>query len=489
MAANIKLACILCGLPARGKTFISYKISRYLQWLGIHTKVFDEVEYYEKMHGSNNTSYEFLNIQNNNKHKIETSATLAHQTIDQVLNDLIQWIDHQHDLTNGNSQGGGGVLGDRVAIYDGANLTSYKRKYLYDTLITNNIQVLFIESLCDDESLIRQNIRDVKLFNTIITNNDNNNNNHQHSIKKYEEKEQEQAIDHYIQRIETKYQPIYESLDDNNEEANHYTYIKLINAGNQYVINLVHGYLESRIVYYLMNLNIKKKQIWLSRHGESVFNVEDKIGGNADLSPRGQLYAKKLPDLIEKHVGNELPLTVWTSTLKRTIQTASNLKFPKKQWKALDELDTGVCDGMTYDEIAEKYPDDFLKRDEDKFNYRYRGGESYRDLVLRLEPVIMELEQHERILIIAHQATIRCLYAYFMNLNYDQLPYARVPLHTLIELTPTAYHCDEKLYKVDIEAVDTYRPKSAGVENVLLKSPTAKNFGAMGEIANTNSML
>ena len=49
------------------------------------------------------------------------------------------------------------------------------------------------------------------------------------------------------------------------------------------------------------------------------------------------------------------------------------------------------------------YPDDFANRDEDKFNYRYRGGESYRDVVVRLEPVIMELERQENILIICHQ--------------------------------------------------------------------------------------
>lgn len=49
------------------------------------------------------------------------------------------------------------------------------------------------------------------------------------------------------------------------------------------------------------------------------------------------------------------------------------------------------------------YPEDFANRDEDKFNYRYRGGESYRDVVVRLEPVIMELERQENILIVGHQ--------------------------------------------------------------------------------------
>jgi 6-phosphofructo-2-kinase/fructose-2,6-biphosphatase 2 len=42
---------------------------------------------------------------------------------------------------------------------------------------------------------------------------------------------------------------------------------------------------------------------------------------------------------------------VWTSTLKRTMQTAQYLDYPKLTWKSLDELDAGVCDAMTYEEI------------------------------------------------------------------------------------------------------------------------------------------
>jgi broad specificity phosphatase PhoE len=42
---------------------------------------------------------------------------------------------------------------------------------------------------------------------------------------------------------------------------------------------------------------------------------------------------------------------------------------------------------MTYEEIETKYPDEFANRDRDKFHYRYPRGESYEDLVARLEPV------------------------------------------------------------------------------------------------------
>lgn len=66
--------------------------------------------------------------------------------------------------------------------------------------------------------------------------------------------------------------------------------------------------------------------------------------------------------------------------------------------------------GAGADTQQEKYPEDAESRDEDKFNYRYRGGESYRDVVVRLEPVIMELERQRDILIIGHQVSRSSFY-------------------------------------------------------------------------------
>lgn len=41
--------------------------------------------------------------------------------------------------------------------------------------------------------------------------------------------------------------------------------------------------------------------------------------------------------------------------------------------------------------------------------------QSYEDLVHRLEPVIMELERQENVLVVCHQAVMRCLLAYFLD--------------------------------------------------------------------------
>lgn len=187
-----------------------------------------------------------------------------------------------------------------------------------------------------------------------------------------------------------------------------------------------------------------------------MYNLSGKIGGDADISLRGQRYAQELPKLVKNSAGN-LPLTVWTSTLKRTAQTAAYLPYEKLSWKALDELDSGVCDGLTYAEIEQKYPHDFKARDEDKYNYRYLGGESYRDVVIRLEPIIMELERSENILIVTHQAVLRCIYAYFMGSTQEKSPWMEVPLHCLIKLTPRAYKTEEERYYADVPAVSTLR--------------------------------
>lgn len=65
-------------------------------------------------------------------------------------------------------------------------------------------------------------------------------------------------------------------------------------------------------------------------------NLDQRIGGNSNLSPRGRQYAEKLAEFIKKE--NLADLVVWTSQYKRTIQTASKIEAPREQWKALNEI-------------------------------------------------------------------------------------------------------------------------------------------------------
>jgi 6-phosphofructo-2-kinase / fructose-2,6-biphosphatase 2 len=47
-----------------------------------------------------------------------------------------------------------------------------------------------------------------------------------------------------------------------------------------------------------MNIHITPRTIYLTRHGESEFNVMGKIGGDSALSERGRQYAAALAKFI-----------------------------------------------------------------------------------------------------------------------------------------------------------------------------------------------
>jgi broad specificity phosphatase PhoE len=206
-----------------------------------------------------------------------------------------------------------------------------------------------------------------------------------------------------------------------------------------------------------MNIHVLPRTIYLTRHGESELNQHQRIGGDPPLSANGLLYAEALAEYMDDE--NIPDLIVWTSQMQRTIQTAAKINAPKEQWKALNEINAGICEGLTYREIAERYPEEFSARDQSKFYYRYPGGESYQDLVARLEPVIMELERAENVLVICHQAVARCILGYFLDKDAEDLPYTKVPLHTIIKLTPMAYGCLMERIPLPIEAVNTHRAK------------------------------
>jgi len=420
-AEDTRICVVMVGLPARGKSLIAQKVVRYLHWLSITAKTFNVGQY--RRTNTPTPSAEFFDTSNAEGERLRRAAAEA------AVNDMCKWFAEGKGL---------------IAILDATNSTKTRRRWIQERCLKENIETLFVESKCDDEDLIMSNILEVKT-----------------TSPDYVGQNPEAAAQDFRNRIRN-YQKVYQTIDEDEYDL---TYVKLINVGKQVIINQIQDYLQSRVVYYLMNLHIKPRSIWLSRHGESVYNLHGKIGGDADISERGELYARKLPELVKQSAGEGRKLTVWTSTLKRTIQTARFLQFEKLEWKALDELDSGVCDGLTYGEIEERYPEDFKQRDEDKYNYRYLGGESYRDVVIRLEPIIMELERSENILIVTHQAILRCIYAYFMNVPQERSPWMEVPLHTLIKLTPKAYHTQEERLKAHIPAVSTFREKGSSAKH------------------------
>jgi 6-phosphofructo-2-kinase/fructose-2,6-biphosphatase 2 len=62
------------------------------------------------------------------------------------------------------------------------------------------------------------------------------------------------------------------------------------------------------------------------QHGESEFNLSGKIGGDANLSNRGEAYARKLPELVRQSVGVSISLSLllaFTYVLRMTVLSRS----------------------------------------------------------------------------------------------------------------------------------------------------------------------
>ncbi|XP_050685942.1 6-phosphofructo-2-kinase/fructose-2,6-bisphosphatase 1-like isoform X3 [Eriocheir sinensis] len=412
---NIPHVVAMVGLPARGKTYIAMKLARYLNWVGLPTKVFNVGDYRRQAIGDYQ-GHDFFHPRNREGTNVRNKCALD------ALQDVCEFL-----------QSGG-----MVAVYDATN-TNIERRQLIHHVICERMgyKLFFIESICNDPAIIETNIMECKVTNPDYTN-----------------MEKEDAVKDFLKRIEH-YRLIYEPLDE--EKESKYSFMKIYDAGRRVVVHKQEGHIESRIAYYLMNIHITPRSIYLTRHGESVYNQLGRIGGDSDLSHRGRQYANALAKFISQQ--NITNLRVWTSCMKRTIQTASGISAPQERWKALNEIDAGICEGLMYEEIQEQYPEEFAARDQNKYSYRYPRGESYEDVVVRLESVIMELERQENVLVVGHQAVLRCVLAYFLDKTGVELPYMKVPLHTIIKLTPQAYGCKVEFFKIPIDCVDTHRSK------------------------------
>lgn len=271
-----------------------------------------------------------------------------------------------------------------VAVYDATNTTYDRRKMIYEVIVEKyGYKLFFVESICNSPEIIEANIKvffflKIHFVDCIFAEEENlfvltfclSIQEVKVHSPDYLNMDEEQAVKDFMMRIEH-YKRVYQTLDEEKEKS--YSFMQVFNAGEKVLVHRHEGHIQSRVVYYLMNIHITPRSIYLTRHGESVYNLMGRIGGDSDLSERGVQYAHALGQYI---TDQKIPsLRVWTSQLKRTIQTAEPINASQERWKALDEINAGICEEMTYEEIQEKFPKEFALRDQDKFHYRYPKGE------------------------------------------------------------------------------------------------------------------
>lgn len=173
-------------------------------------------------------------------------------------------------------------------------------------------------------------------------------------------------------------------------------------------------------------------KIYISRHGQSIYNTKNLLGGNSGLSNEGIKYSLNLYNYFKNNKINNINLI--TSELVRTKMTAQYFSKINNSLSCLNEINAGIFEDKTEPFIKKNYPEVYNARKKDKFNYVYPNGESYKMLQKRVLKVLNFLEKDKVNIIICHKAVLRIIYGYFMNISSDDIPHIDIPLHTLFYL-------------------------------------------------------
>lgn len=360
----------------------------------------------------------------------------------------------------------------QLAVYDALNIRRDERKDLEAKFRALNIKVLFIESVMTDNDLVARNIGMAA------------------QSADYKGLTKEKARSAFMRRLLVN-KPLYEEISP---EEN-LSYVKYINFGERLIVNNNrYGYLINKIVFFLMNLRDKKGCVYFARCGTS---DNDKYIDDEVLNSDGLRYSEILADLVLDRInsrrlsrhgtpnssangstpvpdemgkkessliptmatlhrtasrGNhkmrqvadwdgadEDSFVVWTAPRKRTYDTAKffmDKGVVIRQRFQLQQLHPGLVADLTEEQIKEKYPEEYGEYLKDKYHYRFPRAESYHDLAVRMEPLLLEMERMQGdILIIGHESTLKVLYGYLMACTCEELPSLSFPRDELIEIS------------------------------------------------------
>jgi len=400
-----------------------------LQWQGFPVKAFNAGNL-RRAQGMAGASADFFGNDKSAKAMREQLAT-------DCMEETIAWLNSQNSAC--------------VAIFDATNTTKMRRKKIVEKCAAEHgLTPVFIESICNDPDILGQNY-------TMKLQNDD-----------YRAMDPEKARADFLERVKA-YEARYETVEDDECDGD-IRYVKLFNVGQKVVMHQCSGYVASNVGFYLSNIHIKPRRIWLMRHAETEEQIMGKLGSvSGKLTDKGARYCKEVAKILHERTqemkkscgSHSAEILIFTGTAPVHAATAEALLRPSSDDGALgceaaatmrsfdvmstsllNELDGGDLNGMSYEQIKTEFPELWNERETDKLNFRYpgAGGESYADVIHRLGPVIIELERmSQSCLVISHLAVQRCLFAYFANTPMEEIPHLDMAIHTLYELCPSPH--------------------------------------------------
>jgi len=169
----------------------------------------------------------------------------------------------------------------------------------------------------------------------------------------------------------------------------------------------------------------KRTTIYLIRHGATASNEQvppilQGSGVDSELSELGRRQAEATGKLL----ADVRVDAVFSSPMARAVATAEAVAAPHglsiSTFEDLHEIDVGQWEGLDWDTISERTPDEYRRFMDDSGTNGYLGGESYQDVLDRVLPRIEQLvaeNEGQKIAVVAHKAVNRSVLAHLQGLE------------------------------------------------------------------------
>ena len=165
------------------------------------------------------------------------------------------------------------------------------------------------------------------------------------------------------------------------------------------------------------------KTIIMVRHGQSASNVKKTFTGqlNAPLTEAGREQARRMAQYLDKYRVDK----IYVSSLERAVETAQPIAVrhncPMEKRDELMEINSGLWQGMTFAEIAEKYPQTYDVWRTDIGKATPEGGETCEELYARVTEFFKKVLEtpEETVCLVCHATPIRMMESFILACSAD----------------------------------------------------------------------
>lgn len=170
----------------------------------------------------------------------------------------------------------------------------------------------------------------------------------------------------------------------------------------------------------------KMTRVILVRHGQTEWNVQLKYQGHSEvaLTPDGVRQAEQ----VAARLAREPVCAVYSSDLGRAMKTAEYIaaahQLPVTAVKGLREYHFGEWEGLSFQQVSERWPQDGSKFLKTPDTVRAPGGETFAEVKARAQAAVKELvarHENQTIILVSHGGTIRTLLCAALGLPLNRV--------------------------------------------------------------------